>query len=95
MWVLFLKSHCSRFAIYNDVCHHPITLPIPALLSVPFSERGTPMDPAKGPLRAKCSDGRGEVRHFSPAAFDLVWINFFILWSIVHKLPPPFHLGSK
>lgn len=49
------------------------TIPVPALLSVP-SIKEARTDPAKGPLRAKCSGAGEEVRHLGPAAFDLVWL---------------------
>lgn len=37
-WVLFLESHCSKFAIYNDVCHHPRHLPSPPCWQLPQLE---------------------------------------------------------
>lgn len=47
------------------------TFPNPAPSSPQLKRH--PIDLAKGHLRAKCSDARGEeVRHLSPAAFDLV-----------------------
>lgn len=50
------------------------TISIPALLSSP-SIKEAPTDPAKGPLRARCSGAGGEeVRRLGPAAFALVWL---------------------
>lgn len=40
-WILFLESRCSGFAIYNDVCHHPLHLPSPPCCQLP-QLRGTP-----------------------------------------------------
>lgn len=77
IWVLFLKFHCSRFVIYNDVYHHPVHLPHPCPEFPSMKE--APHRPSQSPLRARCSGAREEVRRLSPAAFDLVWINSLIL----------------